>query len=128
MTTSTQYEIASREATAATVRISIPQSDMEKEIEAVYAQYSNELHIPGFRKGRVPRHVLETRFGKEAFVLEAKEALEHKHLPAALAKLDLHPVSTPKLEEMPAMLDGGLVFQVSFPGSAMSPTKTSPRP
>jgi trigger factor len=123
MTTSTQYEIASREATAATVRISIPQSDMEKEIEAVYAQYSNELHIPGFRKGRVPRHVLETRFGKEAFVLEAKEALEHKHLPAALAKLDLHPVSTPKLEEMPAMLDGGLVFQVSF---AVLPTVDLP--
>lgn len=114
MTTSAQYEIASREATTATVRVSIPQSDVQREIDAVYAQYGNELSIPGFRKGRVPRHVLETRFGKEAFVLEAREALERKHVPAALDQLDLHPVSTPKLEEMPQTLDGGLVFQVSF--------------
>lgn len=114
MTTSTQYEIASRDATAATVRVSISQAALHAAIEAVYVQYGNELQIPGFRKGRVPRHVLETRFGKEVFVLEAKEALEQEHLPAALAELDLHPVSTPTLEELPATLDGGLVFQASF--------------
>lgn len=114
MTTSIHYEIASRDATSATVRVSIPQADLQREIDAVYTQYGNELNIPGFRKGHVPRHVLETRFGKDAFLLEAKEALEHRHVPAAIDHLALHPVSTPKLEEMPASLDGGLVFHVSF--------------
>ncbi len=114
MPNNTQYEIAARDDTAATVRVAISQEDLAKEIEAVYVEYANELSIPGFRKGHVPRNVLETRFGKEAFVLEATEALERKHLPAALAELDLHPVSTPKVEEMPRSLDGGLVFQASF--------------
>ncbi len=108
------YEIASRDATAATVRVTIPSADVVRETEAVYTRYSNELSIPGFRRGRVPRHVLETRFGKDVFVLEAQEALERKHVPTALSELGLHPVSTPKLEEEDRSSGDDFVFQVSF--------------
>jgi trigger factor len=114
MANNVQYEVATRDDTAATVRITIPQADVSKEIEAVYAQYGNELTIPGFRKGRVPKHILETRFGKEVFALEAREELERRHVPEALTQLDLHPVSTPKVEELPDDAEGGFVFQVSF--------------
>lgn len=114
MTNNTQYEIATRDDTAATVRVAIPKHDVLQEIESVYAQYSNELNVPGFRKGRVPKSVLETRFGRDVFVLEAKDELERKHLPAALAELDLHPVSVPKVQEVSFDPEGGFVFQASF--------------
>ena len=114
MTNNTQYEIATRDDTAATVRVAIPQQDVLQEIESVYAQYSNELNVPGFRKGRVPKTVLETRFGRDVFVLEAKDELERKHLPAALEQLDLHPVSVPKVQEVSFDAEGGFVFQASF--------------
>jgi trigger factor len=114
MTNNTQYEIASRDDTAATVRVAIPQQDVLQEIESVYAQYSNELNVPGFRKGRVPKSVLETRFGRDVFVLEAKDELERKHLPAAIEQLDLHPVSVPKVQEVSFDPEGGFVFQASF--------------
>ena len=114
MTNNTQYEIATRDDTAATVRVAIPQQDVLQEIESVYAQYSNELNVPGFRKGRVPKSVLETRFGRDVFVLEAKDELERKHLPAALEQLDLHPVSVPKVQEVSFDPEGGFVFQASF--------------
>ncbi len=114
MTNNTQYEIATRDDTAATVRVAIPQQDVLQEIESVYAQYSNELNVPGFRKGRVPKSVLETRFGRDVFVLEAKDELERKHLPAALERLDLHPVSVPKVQEVSFDPEGGFVFQASF--------------
>jgi len=114
MTNNTQYEIATRDDTAATVRVAIPQQDVLQEIESVYAQYSNELNVPGFRKGRVPKSVLETRFGRDVFVLAAKAELERKHLPAALERLDLHPVSVPKVQEVSFDPEGGFVFQASF--------------
>jgi len=114
MTNNTQYEIAARGNTEATVRVAIPQQDVLQEIESVYAQYSNELNVPGFRKGRVPKSVLETRFGRDVFVLEAKDELERKHLPAALEQLDLHPVSVPKVQEVSFDPEGGFVFQASF--------------
>jgi trigger factor len=114
MTNNTQYEIASRDDTAATVRVAIPQQDVLQEIESVYAQYSNELNVPGFRKGRVPKSVLETRFGRDVFVLEAKDELERKHLPVAIEQLDLHPVSVPKVQEVSFDPEGGFVFQASF--------------
>ena len=114
MTNNTQYEIATRDDTAATVRVAIPQQDVLQEIESVYTQYSNELNVPGFRKGRVPKSVLETRFGRDVFVLEAKDELERKHLPAALERLDLHPVSVPKVQEVSFDPEGGFVFQASF--------------
>lgn len=118
-----QYEIAGREATSATVRVTIPHAELQKGIEAAYVQYGNELSIPGFRKGRVPRNILEARFGQEVFIEEAKEALERHHLPAALEELGLHPVSTPKLDEISSTPETGLVFDVSF---AVLPTVELP--
>ncbi len=111
----TLYEIASRDDTTATVRITVAAVELAAEIEAVYSQYANELSIPGFRKGRVPKGVLEARFGKESFVAEAKESLERHHLPAALEQLGLHPMSTPKLEEKISLApDVGFTFEVTF--------------
>ncbi len=114
MSNSVQYEVSARDDTAATVRIAIPQEHVVQEIESVYAQYANELSVPGFRKGRVPKSVLETRFGRDVFVLEAKDGLERKHLPAALAELALHPVSVPEVQEVSFDPQGAFVFQASF--------------
>jgi trigger factor len=114
MTSSTQYEIEAREATEATIRVVVPHADVEHEVESVYSRYAREVHVPGFRPGRVPRAYLETRFGREAFVAEAKEDLERRHVPIALEKLALSPVSVPRVAEVAFDEAQGFVFTASF--------------
>ena len=114
MASSTQYEIKVREATQATIQIAVPRADVEKQVESVYSRYAREVHVPGFRRGHVPREYLETRFGREAFLAEAKEDLERKHVPLALKSLDLDPVSVPRVDEVAYDDAQGLVFTASF--------------
>lgn len=114
MSSSTQYEIKSREATEATIQIAVPYGDVEREIESVYQRYSREVRVPGFRQGHVPRAYLETRFGRDAFVAEAKENLEQQHVPLALTELQLRPVSIPHVSETSFDEAQGFVFDASF--------------
>ena len=98
MSNEPQYEIERREATEATVRVTLAPETFRDTLEGVYRRYAKEVRIPGFRKGHIPKNVLESRFGTELFIEEAKEDLQREHLPAALMKLDLRPVSRPRLE------------------------------
>jgi len=114
MSDKTQYEITQRTDTEATVQVTITPEDVKRGVDSVYRRYAQEVRIPGFRKGHVPRHLLESRFGQEIFIAEAKEDLQRQYVPAALAELDLRPVSTPSVEEVSHAESEPFVFNVTF--------------
>ena len=114
MSDKAQYEITQRNETEATVQVTIAPDEVQKGLDSVYRRYAREVRIPGFRKGRVPRHLLESRFGRDIFIAEAKEDLQRQHVPEALSELDFRPVSTPRLEEVSHSEAGPFVFSVTF--------------
>jgi len=114
MTTEPRYEIAERAEIEATIQITLGPEELSQALNAVYGRYAKEVAIPGFRKGHVPRNVLESRFGRESFVEEAKEDLVQRHFPRALVTLGLNPVSRPKLEIVSFEEDGPFVFKTTF--------------
>ena len=109
-----QFEITRRDQTEATVRVTIEPGEVQKGLESVYRRYAREVRIPGFRKGHVPRHLLESRFGRDVFIAEAKEDLQRQYVPEALTALDLRPVSTPRLEELSHAESEPFVFSLTF--------------
>lgn len=108
------YKIKDRSATAVTVEVSIDPQLLKDRLGAIYDRYSREVSIPGFRKGHVPHSFLETRFGKEVFLQDAREQLQKEHLPKALAELELSPVSPPELKTISAEEDPSFVFEASL--------------
>ena len=58
----------------AVLHIEAEPSDMEKSMSEAYRELAKKLRIPGFRKGKTPRPVLESFVGKEGL---RQEALEH---------------------------------------------------
>ncbi|MCK4570877.1 trigger factor [Candidatus Bipolaricaulota bacterium] len=98
MSTKADYQITDRQEIEATIQVSIPVEGVSQQIEAIYRDYGKEVSVPGFRKGHVPRSFLDSRFGRDIFLQETQEELQRKHLPIALTELELHPVSTPKLD------------------------------
>jgi trigger factor len=114
MTIQPQYEIEERGATEATVRITIGPEAFKEKLEAVYRRYAREVRIPGFRKGRIPRNVLDSRFGRKLFIEETQEDLERQHLPEALVELNLRPVSRPEVEVSSFEEETPFVFRASF--------------
>jgi len=114
MSDKAHYEITRRNKTEATVQVTIVPDEVQKGLDSVYRRYSREVRIPGFRKGHVPRHLLETRFGRDVFIAEAKEDLQRRYVPEALSELDLRPVSTPRLEEVSHGESEPFVFSLTF--------------
>ncbi|MEI8295936.1 MAG: trigger factor [Alphaproteobacteria bacterium] len=59
-----------------TYRITIPAALVEEKVEAYLAAYGNDLKIPGFRPGKVPQSVIETRYGVRAREQAMAEAMQ----------------------------------------------------
>lgn len=111
---SSRFAIKAQSPTEVTVEVTVDARGVEESVAAAYRRYGREVQIPGFRKGHVPRPVLETRFGKALFEEEAQHDLEEKHLPEALAALSLHPVTPPHVTMGAFSEKEAFVFEATF--------------
>ncbi|PLX20050.1 MAG: trigger factor [Candidatus Muiribacterium halophilum] len=69
-------------------KITLPSKKVDEAIERVYKDLVKIVNIPGFRKGKVPKKVLEVRVGKEYFQEEAKKILVEESYYEAFKKIE----------------------------------------
>ena len=79
------------------LRIEIPTADVDATFEQVYRTMAKGARIPGFRKGKAPRSVMERYFGEQARG-EVLERLVQKSLPEAVQEVDLAVLGEPQLD------------------------------
>ncbi len=83
----------------ATLKITAPAADVNAGYKKAVQKIANSVNIPGFRKGKAPRAIIEMHYGKEAVKQEAFEIVANKAYSDALEQEKLIPVSDPKVEE-----------------------------
>ena len=83
----------------ATLKITAPAADVNAGFKKAVQKIANQVNIPGFRKGKAPRAIIEMHYGKEAVKQEAFEEVANKAYSEALDQEKLIPVSDPKVEE-----------------------------
>jgi|SRR5690554_424645 trigger factor len=72
--------------------------DVEAAVATACREIGNKLSLPGFRPGRIPRHIIEQRVGRDFLYQEAMEELVSRGYLHALHEHKLHPVAEPELE------------------------------
>ena len=82
----------------ATLKITAPAADVNAGFKKAVQKIANQVNIPGFRKGKAPRAIIEMHYGKEAVKQEAFEEVANKVYSQALEQEHLIPVSDPKVE------------------------------
>jgi trigger factor len=94
-----------------TLKVEAGPEDMEGILEQTYRELSRNIRVPGFRKGKVPRQIIEAQVGVEAVRAEAI----NKGLPTlyvmAVRESGIVPVSDPEINVLETTEEGGVVFE-----------------
>ncbi len=88
-----------RVANEATIKIQLPAAEVNKGFAKAVQKIAGQVNIPGFRKGKAPRNILELHVGKEAIKQEAFEIVANDCYRKAMADEKLIPVSDPAVKE-----------------------------
>ena len=75
----------------------VPAEELEKAVQKAYLSQRGRIAIPGFRKGKVPRPVIEKMYGPEVFYDEAAEKMINESYPDAVTESGEDIVSRPEI-------------------------------
>lgn len=91
-------QVEKLEKNMAKLTIEVDVDTFEKAVEKAYQKEKNKISIPGFRKGKVPRQMVEKMYGKEVFFEEAANIVIPDAYDKALDECEEDIVSSPKIE------------------------------
>ena len=88
----------SRDKNAVKFTMEFTADEFEQAQIKVYQDAKNQFEIPGFRKGKAPRSIIEKHYGEGIFFEDAIDALFRQSYGNALAELDLEVIDSPAAE------------------------------
>ena len=91
-------QVEKLEKNMAKLTIEVSAEELEKAIEGAYQKNKNKISIPGFRKGKAPRKMIEQMYGKSVFYEDAANALIPDAYDKALEECEEQIVSSPKID------------------------------
>lgn len=103
-------ELIKKEGNKVTLKITVDNNKFEAAVNKAYNKSRNKYNIPGFRKGKAPRIVIETQYGKGIFYNDAIEILFPEVYPEVIKELDIDPIDNPDLDIEEISKDNGLVM------------------
>ena len=100
------------EANVYAVEISLEGDAFKAAVSKAYAKTRGKYNVPGFRKGKAPKHIIETYYGKEAFWYDAIDAEYGALYEAAVKEAGIEPVAAPHDDEIVDLSENG--FTIKF--------------
>ncbi len=91
-------QVEKLEKNMAKLTIEVPADELEKALQNAYKKQKNKINIPGFRKGKVPRQMIEKMYGPEIFYDDAVNELMPRAYADAYDECDLDIVSRPEVD------------------------------
>ena len=106
-------ELLKREGNQVTFKITVDNDKFESAITKAYNKNKGKFNIPGFRKGKAPKQIIESQYGKGVFYNDAIDMLFPEVYPTALDELNIDPINRPDLDIEEISKDNGLVMVIN---------------
>ena len=90
-------QVEKLEKNMAKLTIKVSAEDLDKAMEKAYQKQKSRISLPGFRKGKAPRKMIESMYGKGVFMEDAVNSLVPQEYTKALGECDLEIVSQPEI-------------------------------
>ncbi len=82
----------------AKLTFTVPAEQFDEAMQKAFLKLRGRINVPGFRKGKAPRRMIETLYGEGVFYDDAFELLFPDVYEAAVKEYDLHPVDRPQID------------------------------
>ncbi len=103
-------QVEKMEKNMAKLTIEVSTEELDKAMQNAYLKARGKISIPGFRKGKAPRKMIEQMYGKGIFLEDAANALIPEHYSKALEECDLEIVSQPEIDVTQAEPGKAFIF------------------
>ena len=78
--------------------VNVPFSELDKEIDAAYKAIAQQVTIPGFRKGKAPRQLIDARFGRGPVLEQVVNDMLPVKYEEAMKENDINPIGQPEVD------------------------------
>ena len=92
--------VEKQEKNTAVFEVETDAAEFEKAVNGAYLKNRSSISIPGFRKGKAPRAVIEGMYGHEVFYQDAMDELAPSAYEFGLKESGLHVVGTPSVKDL----------------------------
>lgn len=94
------------------LEVSLEGEAFKSAVSKAYTKTRGKYNVPGFRKGKAPKHIIETYYGKEAFWYDAIDAEYPALFDEAIKEAGITPVAAPHDDEIAELNENG--FTIKF--------------
>lgn len=101
-----------KEAARAKVTVEIARAELEPALNKVYLKVRRDITMPGFRKGKAPRMVIEAAYGKHVFYEDAIEEMFPEIYKECVLSQEIKPVGRPSVSAMNIEEDDSVVMTI----------------
>ena len=105
--------VEKKEKNTAFFQVEADPAEFEAAVNGAYLKNKRNIYIPGFRKGKAPRTVVEGMYGAEVFYQDAMDELAPKAYDFGVAEAELKVVGTPAIADVNVTEERSLVYTFS---------------
>lgn len=93
-----QTSVETTEKHTVRLTVEVAPEDFAKDMDRAYRSIANQVKIPGFRKGKVPRQIIDTQVGHDAVMEEFLSSAVPVYFRDAVREEDLAPIAEPDID------------------------------
>jgi trigger factor len=93
-----QTTVETTEPHTVKLTIEVPEEEVDKDLDRTYRSIANQIKIPGFRKGKVPKQIIDTQIGRDAILEEFVNSSVPTYFRQAVTDEDLAPITDPEID------------------------------
>ncbi len=86
--------------------VTVPADSVALTLSEAYSAVASRIRIPGFRSGKAPRQLIDSRVGRDAVLSDARETIVEDSYPLALDAERLRPIGPPEIGDLAELVDG----------------------
>ena len=108
-----KVEITEQKENEVKLKIEMDKLEVNNNLDKAYIDTSYQVKIPGFRRGRVPKNILNLHLGKEYFYDKAAEKLVPDCYLEAVEKMNIQPIDKPEIKVIQIEEDKPFIFEAT---------------